>query len=140
MDIEADERTSSGGESVGDGGGGGVSSDGDVQTTHLPHQLLHEVYLFVEPDLISAGGRHSYNASSSLHRLFSDLRVGRSLRQPGQLKSSFATYKPARDQAQQGLSSKNPAKNPNSPVVLGDRGFEQWKLRNEHRGRHFRTY
>ena len=136
MDIEADERTSSGGESGGDGGGGGVSSDGDVQTTQLSHQLLHEVYLFVEPDLISAGGRNSYNASSSLHRLFSDLRVGRSLRQPGELKSSFATYKPARDQAQQGLSSKNP----NSPVVLGDRGFEQWKLRKEQRRRHFRTY
>lgn len=132
MDIEADERTSSGGESGGDGGGGGVSSDDDAQTT----PLLHEVDLFVEPDLISAGGRNSYNASSGLHRLFSDLRVGRSLRQPGQLKSSFATYKPARDQAQQGLSSKNP----NSPVVLGDRGFEQWKLRKEQRRRHFRTY
>jgi hypothetical protein len=132
MDIEADKRTSSGGESGGDGGGGGVSSDDDAQTT----PLLHEVDLFVEPDLISAGGRNSYDASSSLHRLFSDFRVGRSLRQPGQLKSSFATYKPARNQAQQGLSSKNP----NSPVVLGDRGFEQWKLRNEHRGRHFRTY
>ena len=101
MDIEADERTSSGGESGGDGGDGGVSSDDDAQTT----PLLHEVDLFVEPDLISAGGRNSYDASSSLHRLFSDLRVGRSLRQPGQLKSSFATYKPARDQAQQGLSS-----------------------------------
>ena len=35
MDIEADERTSSGGESGGDGGGGGVSSDADVQTTQL---------------------------------------------------------------------------------------------------------
>ena len=78
MDIEADERTSSGGESGGDGGGGGVSSDDDAQTT----PLLHEVDLFVEPDLISAGGRNSYDASSSLHRLFSDFRVGRSLRQP----------------------------------------------------------
>ena len=65
MDIEADERTSSGGESGGGGGGGGVSSDGDVQTT----SLLHEVDLFVEPDLISAGGRNSYGASSGLHRL-----------------------------------------------------------------------
>ena len=35
MDIEADERTSSGGESGGDGGCGGVSSDADVQTTQL---------------------------------------------------------------------------------------------------------
>ena len=65
MNIEADERTSSGGESGGDGGGGGVSSDDDAQTT----PLLHEVDLFVEPDLISAGGRNSYDASSGLHRL-----------------------------------------------------------------------
>jgi len=67
MDIEADERTSSGGESGGDGGGGGggVSSDDDAQTT----PLLHEVDLLVEPGLISAGGRNSYDASSGLHRL-----------------------------------------------------------------------
>ena len=92
MDIEADERTSSGGESGGDGGGGGVSSDDDAQTT----PLIHEVDLFVEPDLISAGGRNSYDASSGLHRLILGPSRRAFLRQLGQLKSSFATYKSAR--------------------------------------------
>jgi len=48
MDIEADERTSSGGEIGGDGsGGGGVSSDGDDQTT----ALLYEVDSLVKEPL-----------------------------------------------------------------------------------------
>ena len=63
MGIEADERTSSGGEIGGDGGGG-VGSDDDAQTT----KLLREVGLLVEPGLISAGKKRSYGASSGLHR------------------------------------------------------------------------